>query len=341
MPRKVFTPGEVLAAADVNEFLQDQAIMTFAGTAARGSAIGTATEGMVTYLADTDTFEFWNGTAYAPLVTPAPSTLLFDIAVIGGGGAGGANGGAGGGSDNRGGGGGGAGGFYRGQVPLVAGTYNVTVGAGGAQNGVVTRGLNGSNSVFGKNAAGGGGGGGMGLGSNSNNPGSNGGSGGGAGEGTSSGAGGLANFGFGTTGQGFRGGNQPAFNDGGPGAGGGGAGGQGSDIPDNSQSTGGPGGAGVAWSVNSVTYAAGGNGANQSGGVTPANATANTGNGGDGSRTTTAANGGSGRVLFALPAGWSVSFSGGVTQTSSTIGDFTVYSVTAAGLTDTVTITEI
>jgi hypothetical protein len=44
MPRKVFTAGEVLAAADVNQFLQDQVIMTFAGTAARGSAIGTATE---------------------------------------------------------------------------------------------------------------------------------------------------------------------------------------------------------------------------------------------------------------------------------------------------------
>ena len=67
MPRKVFTAGEVLAAADVNTFLMDQSVMTFAGTAARGSAIGTATEGMLTYLADSDSFEFWNGTAYAAL----------------------------------------------------------------------------------------------------------------------------------------------------------------------------------------------------------------------------------------------------------------------------------
>jgi hypothetical protein len=66
MPRKVFTAGEVLAASDVNSFLMDQRVMTFAGTAARGSAIGTATEGMVTYLADTNTFEFWNGTNYVP-----------------------------------------------------------------------------------------------------------------------------------------------------------------------------------------------------------------------------------------------------------------------------------
>jgi hypothetical protein len=64
MPRKVFTAGEVLAAADVNEFLQDQVIMTFAGTAARGSAIGTATEGMYAHLNDTDTLTYYNGSAW-------------------------------------------------------------------------------------------------------------------------------------------------------------------------------------------------------------------------------------------------------------------------------------
>jgi hypothetical protein len=76
MPRKVFTAGEVLAAADVNEFLQDQAVMSFAGTAARGSAIGTATEGMLTYLNDTDTFQFWNGSDWTNL-TSSPTWTSF------------------------------------------------------------------------------------------------------------------------------------------------------------------------------------------------------------------------------------------------------------------------
>jgi hypothetical protein len=66
MPRKVFTAGEVLAASDVNSFLMDQMIMTFADSTARGSAIGTASAGMVTYLVNTDTFEYSNGTAYVP-----------------------------------------------------------------------------------------------------------------------------------------------------------------------------------------------------------------------------------------------------------------------------------
>ena len=67
MPRKVFTAGEVLAASDVNSFLMNQMVQTFAGTAARGSAIGSATAGMITYLSDSNTFEYWNGTSYVSL----------------------------------------------------------------------------------------------------------------------------------------------------------------------------------------------------------------------------------------------------------------------------------
>ncbi len=67
MPRKVFTAGEVLSATDVNTFLMNQMVMTFAGTAARGSAIGTATEGMLTYLADSNTFQYFDGSSFVDL----------------------------------------------------------------------------------------------------------------------------------------------------------------------------------------------------------------------------------------------------------------------------------
>jgi len=76
MPRKVFTAGEVLAASDVNSFLMNQSVMTFAGTAARGSAIGTAVEGMVSYLEDSNAFQFWNGTSWQALVSaPTNATV--------------------------------------------------------------------------------------------------------------------------------------------------------------------------------------------------------------------------------------------------------------------------
>jgi len=67
MPRQVFTAGEVLSATDFNNNLMNQMVMTFAGTAARGSAIATPTEGMLTYLADTNTFEYYNGSSFVSL----------------------------------------------------------------------------------------------------------------------------------------------------------------------------------------------------------------------------------------------------------------------------------
>jgi hypothetical protein len=61
---RTFTAGEVLTASNVQNYLQDQVVMTFAGSAARSSAIGTANfeEGMVSYLTDTDKVEAYNGT---------------------------------------------------------------------------------------------------------------------------------------------------------------------------------------------------------------------------------------------------------------------------------------
>ena len=94
MSRKVFTAGEVLAAADVNTFLMNQSVMSFAGTASRGSAIPTPIEGMTTYLEDTDVLQIWNGSiwkavggsgvlqtqsAFAP-TTSSNNTLTFNDA---------------------------------------------------------------------------------------------------------------------------------------------------------------------------------------------------------------------------------------------------------------------
>jgi hypothetical protein len=82
MPKKTFTAGEVLAAADVNNFLMDQAVMTFASSAARGSAIPTPSEGMLTYLSDTDSYEFWNGSSFVDINrTPLTSSTATSYTV--------------------------------------------------------------------------------------------------------------------------------------------------------------------------------------------------------------------------------------------------------------------
>jgi len=72
--RKVFTAGEVLQAADVNDYLMDQSVMVFAGTAARGSAIPSPTEGMVTYRSDDDVVEVFDGSSFIG-VGGAPAIL--------------------------------------------------------------------------------------------------------------------------------------------------------------------------------------------------------------------------------------------------------------------------
>ena len=58
---KLFQNGQVLLASEVQNFMMDQQIMVFAGTAARGSAIASPTEGMFAFLKDTDTLTYYDG----------------------------------------------------------------------------------------------------------------------------------------------------------------------------------------------------------------------------------------------------------------------------------------
>jgi hypothetical protein len=64
MPFKIFSNGVPLPASDLNDFLMEQSIATFADSAARTAAIVSPTQGQFTYLADTNAFEYWNGSAW-------------------------------------------------------------------------------------------------------------------------------------------------------------------------------------------------------------------------------------------------------------------------------------
>lgn len=62
---KDFVAGEVLTAVEVDTYLMQQSVMVFAGTAERGSSLGTAVaEGMVTFLKDTDTIQYYTGASW-------------------------------------------------------------------------------------------------------------------------------------------------------------------------------------------------------------------------------------------------------------------------------------
>jgi hypothetical protein len=72
MAYKVFSNGSVLPASDLNDFLMRQSVMVFSSSTARASAITGPTEGMLTYLEDTNRFQYYSGTAWVDL-TDEPS----------------------------------------------------------------------------------------------------------------------------------------------------------------------------------------------------------------------------------------------------------------------------
>ena len=155
-----FTPGQVLTAAQVDDYLMRQAVMRFADSAARTTALsGVLVEGMMSYLKDTNTVEVYDGTAwvgvggvkygtatggssstitvggesYTLLTFTASGTLtvtnagVFDVLVVGGGGGGGTAG-------SLVCGGGGAGGYREYSKIYFDANQTVTIGAGGAVN---------------------------------------------------------------------------------------------------------------------------------------------------------------------------------------------------------------
>lgn len=65
--RKVWVADDVLTAADVNDYLMDQAVMVFANAAGRSGAILSPTEGMLTYRSDDNVFEFYNGSSWVQI----------------------------------------------------------------------------------------------------------------------------------------------------------------------------------------------------------------------------------------------------------------------------------
>jgi hypothetical protein len=67
MPRKTFVAGDVLQASEVNTFLMNQSVMTFASESARNTAITLPVDGMVTYLEDTKRYQTYNGTAWVTI----------------------------------------------------------------------------------------------------------------------------------------------------------------------------------------------------------------------------------------------------------------------------------
>ena len=87
---KVFAVGEVLTAADVNDYLMEQSISIFADSTARDAQITSPVEGMFCYLADTNELQFYNGSAWAGYIGDGDITGVTAGSGLSGGGTSGA-----------------------------------------------------------------------------------------------------------------------------------------------------------------------------------------------------------------------------------------------------------
>lgn len=78
---KAFTGGAVLTAAQVQGYLQDQAVMKFATAAARDSALPSPSEGMVCYLADSSGMFAYDGGSWSvvPVTQQFVSSAAYTI----------------------------------------------------------------------------------------------------------------------------------------------------------------------------------------------------------------------------------------------------------------------
>jgi len=77
---KLFNTGDVLTAAQVNTYLQEQAVMRFASAAARTTALsGVLAEGMVSYLDDINQVQVYNGSSWVAVGGSSPLTTKGDL----------------------------------------------------------------------------------------------------------------------------------------------------------------------------------------------------------------------------------------------------------------------
>jgi|TARA_R100000482_G_C5060955_1_gene117067 hypothetical protein len=73
---KVFSTGEVLTAADVNDYLMEQSIGIFASSTTRDSQISSPIEGQFAYLSDSNTLTYYTGSSWASYIGDGDITAV-------------------------------------------------------------------------------------------------------------------------------------------------------------------------------------------------------------------------------------------------------------------------
>jgi hypothetical protein len=80
---KIWATDDILTAVDLNGYLADQVTMVFASVAARTAGIASPSEGMVTYLSDSNSLWHYSGTGWVNIPTAAVGTASDSLKIDG------------------------------------------------------------------------------------------------------------------------------------------------------------------------------------------------------------------------------------------------------------------
>jgi len=81
--KKTWATDDVLTAVDLNGYLADQVTMVFASDVARTAGIASPSEGMVTYLSNSNSLWHYSGTTWVNIPTEAVGTANNSLKVGG------------------------------------------------------------------------------------------------------------------------------------------------------------------------------------------------------------------------------------------------------------------
>jgi hypothetical protein len=81
---RTWTPGEVIRAEDLQEYLQNQSLMVFPSDAVRSTAIVVPLEGMLSWVEDDDKYQYYDGASWIDLIVPIEGGTVGQAYISGG-----------------------------------------------------------------------------------------------------------------------------------------------------------------------------------------------------------------------------------------------------------------